>query len=365
MKKLSLALTAILMSATLLFGCTGAQPKETTAQETTTATSMEKSHVHEKDEKHEHEKHKHEEHVDLKLVTLKGPTAMGLVKLMDDAETHHTDAYHLHAEVASSPDEVAPKLLKKEVDLAAVPANMAAALYKKSEGKIRVLAVNTLGVLYLLEKGDSVKGMADLAGKTIFASGKGATPEYVLNYILKANGLEIGKDVQVEWKAEHAECLAALQAQPGAIAMLPQPFATTAQLKDSEIKSVIDFTAEWDKLQANEKEPSTLITGVLVTREDVLQAHPESVKAFLKDYEASVKFAQENVAETAELLGKFEILKKEVAAKALPKTHLTFMTGPEMKTKLGGYLKVLFEQEPKSVGGALPADDFYYMACCH
>lgn len=296
------------------------------------------------------------------VTALKGPTAMGMVKLMDEAESGAVDGNAYAFTVAAAIDEVTPKIVKGETDIAAVPANLASVLYQNTQGEVQVLAVNTLGVIYIVESGDSVKSVEDLCGKTIYASGKGATPEYALNYILSENGIDPAKDVTIEWKSEHAECLAALLAEKNAIAMLPQPFVTTAQMKNDQIQVRLDLTAEWDAIQQGADAPSQLITGVLVVRRQFAQENPEAVEAFLKSYAESVEYVNANVEEAAQLVGKYEIVPAAVAQKAIPACNIVCITGADMQQKLSGYLNVLFEQNPKAVGGALPADDFYYNA---
>ena len=299
---------------------------------------------------------------DVRVTALKGPTAMGMVELMNEAESGAVNGNAYDFTIAAAVDEVSPKLVKGETDIAAVPANLAAVLYNNTEGQVEVLAVNTLGVLYIVESGDSVSSVEDLRGKTIYASGKGATPEYALNYILSENGIDPEKDVTIEWKSEHAECLAALLAEDNAIAMLPQPFVTTAQTKSDKIQVRLDLTAEWDAIQTNSEAPSQLITGVVVVRKQYAQENPEAVEAFLKSYAESVEYVNANVEDAAQLVGKYEIVPAAVAQKAIPACNITCITGADMRQKLSGYLNVLFEQNPKAVGGALPADDFYYNA---
>ena len=288
---------------------------------------------------------------DVRVTALKGPTAMGMVELMNEAESGAVNGNAYDFTIAAAVDEVSPKLVKGETDIAAVPANLASVLYNNTEGQVEVLAVNTLGVLYIVE---------DLRGKTIYASGKGATPEYALNYILSENGIDPEKDVTIEWKSEHAECLAALLAEDNAIAMLPQPFVTTAQIKSDKIQVRLDLTAEWDAIQKDSEAPSQLITGVVVARKAFIEENPEAVAAFMDSYAASVEFVNANIDEAAELVGKYEIVPAAVAQKAIPACNITFIAGDEMKQALSGYLSVLFEQNPKAVGGALPGDDFYY-----
>lgn len=295
----------------------------------------------------------------LRIAGLKGPTTMGLVHLLS-MEKNGTAAMDYDLQLYGAADEIVPKLIKGNLDMAAIPANLAATLYQKTNGGIQVLAVNTLGVLYIVESGESVSSVADLRGRTIYASGKGATPEYALNYILSENGVDPEKDVNIEWKSEHAECLAALLAEENAVAMLPQPFVTTAQMKSDKIKVRLDLNAEWDAVQAGSDAPSQLITGVVAARKAFIEENPEAVAAFMESYAASVEFVNANVDEAAELIGKYEIVPAAVAKKAIPACNITFLAGGEMRQALSGYLNVLFEQNPKAVGGALPGEDFYY-----
>ena len=287
-----------------------------------------------------------------RVIALKGPTAMGMVKLMKDSED--TGAYAFS--IAAAVDEVTPLLVKGDADIAAVPANLASVLYNNTEGQVQVLAINTLGVLYIVERGESVQSVADLKGRTIYASGKGATPEYALNHILSMNGIDPEQDVTIEWKSEHAECLNALLQEDGGIAMLPQPFVTTAQMKAEGLRVAIDLTEAWDALN----EGSSLITGVVVARRAFAEENPEAVNAFLDGYKASVEYVNANTDEAAALVGGYDIVPEPVAKAALPQCNIVFIDGAEMKEKLSGYLAVLHAAEPKSVGGKLPEDDFYY-----
>ena len=287
-------------------------------------------------------------------VALKGPTAMGMVKLMSDAKEGAVNGNDYSFSIVASPTEVTPKIVKGEVDIAAVPANLAAVLYNNTKGAVKVIGINTLGVLYIVEKGDSVHSIKDLEGKTIYASGKGSTPEYALSYILSKSG--IADKVNIEWKSEHAECVAALVNDSEGVAMLPQPFVTTAQMKDKSIKVAIDLTQAWNEVSPE----SGLVTGVVVARSAFIEENKAAVDAFLKSYKESTLFANENVNEAAELVGSFDIVPAAVAKIALPKCNIVCITGDEMKNMLTGYLEVLYNANPASVGGKLPAEDFYY-----
>lgn len=294
-----------------------------------------------------------------RVIALKGPTAMGLVSFMNEVDTGNDKNYEF--QIVGSVDEVAPKLLQGEVDFAAVPANLASVLFEKSKGQIQVIGINTLGVLHIVENGNTVQSVDDLKGKTIIASGKGATPEYALQYILEKNGLDINKDVTVEWKSEHTECLSALATSKDAVAMLPQPFVTVAQTKMPKLQVAIDMTKEWERLQEKEEVKSSLITGVVVGRTSFLSEHQDQVNDFMNRYKESVEDVNQNIEQAAKLVGNYDIVPEEVAKKAIPNCNITWIEGQEMKEQLSGYLTVLYGQNKKAVGGNLPNDTFYYI----
>ena len=287
----------------------------------------------------------------VRIAALKGPTAMGMVEMMEN------DADRYSFEICAAADEITPRLAgsNPEFDIAALPANLASVLYNRTNGGLKVLAINTLGVMYIAERGDSISSVADLKGKTLYTAGKGSTPEFALNYILEMNGLIPGEDVTIEFKSEHSECLAALMSNPDAAAMLPQPFITTAMTKAEDMRVALDLTEEWEKLGNG-----TMITGVVVARTKFIEENPAAVNAFLEAYSRSVAFVNANNAEAAQLVGKFDIVPATVAEKALPECNICFFAGEDMYARLSAYLKVLFDAAPESVGGALPGQDFYY-----
>ena len=304
-----------------------------------------------------------EEPVNVRVAALKGPTAMGMVKLMSDSDAaaesgEETIGNTYEFTLAASADEVSPKLMQGELDIACVPANLASVLYNRTEGGIVTLAVNTLGVLYIVENGNAVASMADLAGKTIVASGKGSTPEYALRYLLTENGIDPDTGVTIDWKSEHSECVASLASGAATIAMLPQPFVTVAQTQLPDLRVALDLTEEWDALDNG----SALLTGVVVARADFVAEHPAAVEQFLTSYAESVDWVNDNTAEAAELIGGYDIVDAAVAEKALPYCNIVCVTGTEMMDMLSGYLSVLWEQDAESVGGGMPNDDFYYGA---
>ena len=364
-KSLSLICT-LSLAAALLAGCTGGTETTgttaaaTTAAETTAAPaetdppSPETSGEGETDSKEENASV-------VNVIALKAPTAMGMVKFMEDADKESTMDHTYNFTIAASIDQVTPKLVQGQADIGAVPANMASVLFNNTDGGVKVLAVNTLGVLYIVENGETIQSVEDLRGKTIYASGKGATPEYGLNYILSQNGIDPAADVTIEWKSEHTECLAAVTASENGIAMLPQPFVTTAQSKVETIRTALDLSQEWDKLQEGQESPSAMITGVVVARTEFIEENPEAVADFMTRYKESVDYVNNNVEQAAELVGKYDIVPAAVAVKAIPECNITYIDGEEMKEKLSGYLDSLYQQNPAAVGGALPADEFYFV----
>lgn len=280
----------------------------------------------------------------LRIGALKGPTGMGLAPLMDDESYAFT--------LAGSADELTPKLVKGELDLACVPANLAAVLYNNTDGAVQVAAVNTLGVLYIVANGASVQSVEDLAGRTIYAAGKGATPEYTLRYILSKYNIK----ATVEWKSEHAECVAALLQDENAVALLPQPFATSAVMQNENARIALDLNELWEDLG----DRGALITGCIVVRREVAEQRDEALNAFLDAYAASVSWVNENASDAAALMEQHGIIKAAVAEQALPYCHIVCIRGEEMKAQLAGYLSVLAAQNSKAVGGKLPDEDFYY-----
>lgn len=289
------------------------------------------------------------EAVTLNIAALKGPTAMGMVEMMETSG----DSYTFTLE--GSPDAITPRIAKGEIDIAAVPANLAAVLYNNTKG-VKVIAVNTLGVLYLVGNGEvEINRREDLLGKTIYSAGKGSTPQYALESILSALNLEEGKDVFVEWKSEHAECVAALLSDTESIAMLPQPFATSALMQNKNLSIVLDLNELWESING-----SPLITGCLIARSEVLEKYKEAVESFLSLYSSSVDWVNSNNAEASLLIEKYGIIKAAVAAKALPYCNIVCMRGEEMKKALNIYYNSLYSLNPKSVGGSIPSEEIYF-----
>lgn len=295
------------------------------------------------------------EPVTVNIASMKGPTTMGMVKLMSDSEAGLTANNYLTT-IYGAADEIVPLVVQGKVDIANVPANLAAVLYKKTEGAISVLDINTLGVLYVVETGETITNVSDLKGKTIYSTGKGTTPEYVLNYILKSNGIDPATDVTIEFKSEATEVAAMLEGATDAVAVLPQPYVTVAMTKNASIRIALDLSEEWEALDGTKQ-----VTGVTIVRNEFLEANSEVIEKFLEDYKASVEYVNANVDEAAALVGGYDIVAEGIAKKALPYCNIVCLTGEEMKSNLSNYLTVLYNSDPAAVGGALPADSFYYV----
>ena len=296
----------------------------------------------------------------VRLMALQGPTGMGLASLLHNEAEGEGNRVKYTAELVTSAEitNIAAAIAKGDCDIAAVPINLASTLYKKTEGNVQVIAANTLGVLYMLENGDSVKSIQDLKGKTIYATGQGATPEYVLRYVLQENGIDPDQDVTINFVASHEELAAFLASDVYAIGMLPEPNVTAVLTKNPSFRVALDMTEEWNKVAGDGSE---LIQGVFIVRTAFAQEHPQVVKAFLKDYDDSQKLVNEDPAKGAEYIVEAGILPNAaVAEKAIPGCNIVCLTGEEMKAGVSKCLTVLLEAAPASVGGALPADDFYY-----
>lgn len=292
----------------------------------------------------------------IRIGSLKGPTSMGLVQLMDRSEKK-TTANTYEFTMAAAADEINTAFIKGDLDIVLIPANVASVLYNKTGGEVVVLDINTLGVLYVLESGEAVQSVADLAGRTIYLPGKGTTPDYALQYVLAQNGLTVD-DVDLQYKSEAAEVISALAEDAEAIGLLPQPAVTSACMQNENLRIALDLTEEWDKVS----EDSSLVTGVTLVRKAFLEENEAAVQQFLTDHAASTVYTNENIEEASEMIAALEIVPKApIAAKAIPYCNITCITGEEMQIALSGYLSVLAGQNADSVGGALPGEDFYYL----
>jgi len=292
---------------------------------------------------------KKQDDTEIRIAALKGPTGMGMVKL---ADKQNYPNYTVSIE--ASPDALNPRIISGEVDVAAVPVNLASVLYNKLDGDISVLAVSTLGVLYVVEAGSEVNSVADLAGKTVYATGQGATPEYILNYLLDKNG--VAGSVEVNYVGEHAALATMLADGSAEIGMLPEPNVTSTLAGNDDLRIALNLTEEWNKVCSTE-----LVQGVVIARKSFVNEHPEAIEQFLREYEKSSAFVNENIDEAAKLIVDAGILGNvEIAKKAIPNCNISFSKGEAMHKAVEGMLTVLFEANPKSIGGKLPDKDFYY-----
>lgn len=294
---------------------------------------------------------------DMNVFVLTGPTGIGAVNLMDKAEKGEgLENYKISA--VAAPTEIVSKISNKEADIAAVPTNLAATLYNRTNGGVKVLAVNTLGVLYVLtNKGTEVTSIADLKGKKIYTTGQGSNPEYIINYVLEKNGINKDTDLTIEYKAEGTELVPVWATDPDAVIISPQPVATSIKMKYEGSKLALSLTDEWAKIDSE----SALMQGCVIVRNDFLEANPEAVENFLTDYKASIEKAKSDADTTSTLCEKYGIVPKAAVAKsAMDYVGLCYIDGNEMKTKLSGFLNVMYTADKKSVGGKLPGEDFWY-----
>lgn len=353
MKKITSILCLLALTVGLLAGC-GSTSGTTATAETTAAPAAETT----VETTAETTAAPTEPAVPVRLGAMTGPTGIGMVKLFRTADENPDSGYTYTIKGAA--DELTPMILQGELDIVSVPANLASVLYNKTEGGVQALAVNALGVLYVAEfNGETVQSVADLKGKTLYATGKGSTPEYFLRYVLTQNGLDPDKDLTIEWKSEPSEVVATLNDQGAGIAMLPQPYVTAAAAKLGEgFRVALSVSDEWKKVGNS----SLCTTACILVRKGFAEENPQAVEKFLADFAESAAWVNENVDDAAAACGQYEIVKEPIAKKAIPQCNIVCITGTEMKDALGGCLNVLFEQNPAAVGGALPDDAFYYGA---
>lgn len=301
------------------------------------------------------------------LGLLSGPTGMGAAKMLADNDEAYAQVeagtYEggtlLRYEVTLGSDpanDIVPRLTNGELDIAAIPTNLAATLYNRTDGGIKLLALNTLGVLHILENGDTVNSLADLEGRTLYATGQGSNPEYVLNYLLEANGLDPAADVDIQWLASE-ELTARMASGDIDLCMLPVPAATTVMMQNSDVRDAIDLNDAWTESGAQ----GTFTMGCLVARTEWLEGNSELVPGILAEYAASIDYANSNPEEAAALIERYGIVPKAaVAQAAIPQANMVCVTGEDMKG-IADYYQVLFDADPTSIGGAIPGEDFYYI----
>lgn len=358
MRKMLSVMMAAAIAGSLLAGCSSSTTETTaaasSAEETTTAAEETTTEAASKSAA---ENTSNEAVV--RVGGLKGPTTMGLVKLMDEAANGESENSYEFTMVTAA-DEMTAMVAGGKVDIALLPANVASVLYNKTNKNISVIDINTLGVLYFVSADSSVTTIDQLKGKTVYLPGKGTTPEYALRYVLSAAGLG-EHDVTLEFKSEASEVASVLAEDPNAIGLLPQPFVTAALAQNEKLSIIMDLTKEWDNVQG-EGSGSRLVTGVTIVNNDFLKEHEDLVDTFLQEHEASIAFTAEDPDAASELIANAEIVAKApIAKKALPYCNITFISRDEMKTALSGYLQALYDQNPASVGGELPDDGFYYV----
>ncbi|RGY98539.1 ABC transporter substrate-binding protein [Clostridium sp. AM58-1XD] len=358
MKKFSMITIAAALLISLA-GC-GSSPKNSSSDSTAAVSSSEAVPAEGPEENAESDADPSAaaKDVTIRVGALKGPTSMGLVYMMDQSKAIEGESPYEFSMVTAA-DELVGKMVKGDLDIALLPANVSSVIYNKTKN-VSVIDINTLGVLYMVSADDSVSSIADLKGKTVYLTGMGTTPDYVLRYLLGESGLS-ESDVTLEYKSEPAEVAAILKDNPQAIGLLPQPFVTAACAQNESLNIIIDMTEAWDSVQ-EASAGGSLVTGVTIVNNDFLSSHPEAVEQFIAEHEESALYTSDHPDESAELIAAAGIIEKApIAKKALPYCNITCITGEAMKRALSGYLNVLYQADPASVGGSLPDDSFYYI----
>ena len=351
MKKIFSIIIAVMLVVSAFSGCTKKESTPSANETQTEAPTQEENDT----ENTEEEPAKSE----MKIALLKGPTAMGAVMLMDETENGKVFGDYSF-EVLTTPDEVTAKLISGEVDVAAVPVNLASAIYNKDKGSVQIAVINTLGTMYILENGNTIESLSDLSGKTIYSTGQGAVPEYVLQYILTKMGIT---DCKVEFMQTHAELAAAVAAGKVQIAMLPEPFASVATSKSSDVRVALDVAKCWDEYSYEEENvANTLPMGCIVVRKEFVDEHEKEFSKFLDEYDYFIEVVNDDPANAAKYVVSYGILDDEaVATSAIPNCNITFIEGSKMLRLVENFLNTMYEANPKAIGGAVPDEDFYYV----
>lgn len=360
MRKFKTAALALTLACAVLAGCSAKKEETTAAPQTEAATEAQTEAETDAQTEAETEAQKEAEAVgtDINIGSLSGPTSFGFVKLMSDAEEGLTANNYNFAELSTDPSTFVAPLVQGQMDIAAVPSNLASVIYNKSEGKVEVLAVGVEGVLNIVEKGEEIKSIADLAGKKIYATGQGATPEYTLKHILTENGIDPEADVEIQFCTDTTEALSFIKEDAEGIAMLPQPFATAACAQVEGLHVSLDLNDAWADLDNG----CSIVTGVVIARKQFVEENPEAVELFLDEYAASYQYLTDETDAACDLIEKYGIVgKAAIAKKALPGCHVVMITGQEMKDAVSGYLQIIADSNPQAVGGKLPGEDFYYV----
>lgn len=341
-KKVFGKMASLLMAASLIAaaaaGC-GEKPAEPSGGESASGTSSEVA----------------AEKTTVRIATLSGPTGIGMAELFElDEKGESGNDYEFT--ICTDPTEIVAKMSTGEVDIAAIPTNLAANLYKKTSGGVKLAAINTLGVLHILDSTGTVKSVGDLKGKTVYATGEGSTPEYALNYVLEQNGLKVGTDVQVVYKSEHSELATLCISGEVEIAMLPEPFVTNVMSNTDAFTNALDISAEWEKVSGG----TVLAMGGIVVSSDFAEKNAAALDIFMDEYEHSVEFVNSDPEAAGALVEKYGILPSAaVATAAIPNCNIVLITGDEMISAAKAYYQVLFEADSASIGGALPEDALY------
>lgn len=297
-----------------------------------------------------------EEPLQVEVAGLNGPTSMGMIKLFEEY-TQPEENIKINYTSASAPDQLIGKLIQGELDFAAVPTNLASIIYNKTEGAYQLTNINTLNVMYILTNGVEVSSIKDLKGKTVHISGKGSTPDFVMKYLLEKNGLVLDEDVILDFSLDHASLAQALSAGDVEIAVLPQPFVTIVKMNNKDINVAVDLLEEWQAVAGD----GLFAMGGLVVRTKFAEENPEIVEDFLKAYQESVSYVNDNPSEASVLIEKYGVLPKaKIAELAIPLSNIVYMDAYENKDAIDEYYKVLYDFNPASIGGKLPDNQFYY-----
>lgn len=352
MKKISLLLVLILTISIIAIGCTNTPSNQDTSTDNQSNEQVEP----ETDKQEESQETQPKEIVDVVIAGLKGPTSIGMIQCIDaGADSTELENYDVSYIVEGDPSALVGKIIQNEVQIAAVPTNLASVLYNKTKGKVQFLALNTLGVLHVVGTKD-ISALEELEGDTLFVSGKGMTPDFAVNYLLEQKGLK--DKITLDFSLDHSSLAQAVIGGDAPVAVLPQPFVTQVMMKNPDVKLLIDLNNSWNEVAGDD---SVFAMGCLIINREFAKNNKEYVAEFLQKYEASVNWVNESPAEAGQLVEKNGIIPSaKLTEKAIPNCSIVYKNAQDSKDIVNGFLKVLFDSDPSSVGGTLPDEEFYY-----
>ncbi|MDX9846980.1 MAG: MqnA/MqnD/SBP family protein [Tenuifilaceae bacterium] len=287
------------------------------------------------------------------IATLKGPSAMGMIKLIDSL--NHTSDKRIRVEILNEPIQVRKMVIDGTADFAILPTTMAAILYNRGID-YQLAAIPVWGTLYLFGTDTTITAWNMLRGKTINLMGKGMTPDVLFKHLLIENGINPDVDVRLDYRfPTHIDLANAVAAGQAKLGVISEPLVSLVMERNSKIKAIFDLNAEWQKVM-----DMPIAQTAFLVKGELANANKELVDRILKSYDYSTQWVNQNPDSAAHLIVKYDILPSvEVARKSIPRSNLYFSRVRSIRMEIESYLNVFYQMNPDIVGGRLPDENFY------